>query len=107
MTIVIEEPKYTEEEKTEFRKSCACLKEQIKELAKTQAKEKTLLRSPHHLLPKREVELWNGSKILKRGTELASDLMFACLGRSRRITDLHVQYNKLRGKPYDMHEYKK
>jgi hypothetical protein len=106
MTIVIEEQKYTEEEKTEFRKNCICLKEQIKELAEIQKKEKALLRSPHHLLPSTEVELWNGSKIAKRGSDLAGDLMYACLGRSRRINDLHVQYNKLRGKPYDMHEYK-
>ena len=99
MITAIEECKYTEEEKATFRKECAELKGQIKELAETQREDKSLLRTPHHKLPQKDGSGWSS-------TDRAGDLMYGCWCRANKITSLHIQYNKLRGKPTDMHEYK-
>jgi hypothetical protein len=95
MTTAIIESKYTEEETKEFRAKCADLKSQIKELASIQKEEKSLLRTPHYKLKSK------GSGL--GGTAMAGRLMYRCLRRADEITVLHIEYNKLRGKPYNMH----
>jgi len=92
------------EEKKELFAEILKIKGQIKELAAAQKADKTLLRGPHAILPLQEYTLSNGYKVSRRGRDRASYLMGECYARARDISRLHIVYNKLRGKPWEMHE---
>jgi len=82
------------------------IKKQIKELARIQKEEKSLLRTPHNKISAVEITMRSGYKHTLGGIERAGNLMSNTLNRACQITNLHIRYNDMRGKPYDMHEYK-
>jgi len=66
------------------------VKKEIKRLAEIQKKQKGWLRTPHHL-------------IKEKFGEYSSVLQFETFKRAGKLTRLHIEYNQLRGKPWDMH----
>ena len=96
-----------EAEKAKQRATILKAKEEIKELAKIQKEERGLLRQNHSELPERSFTWSNNGYTVKRsGIQCAGCLMSCALDRRNQLTKLHIEYNKMRGKPYDMHEYK-
>jgi len=104
MNVIIETE--TEEQKA-VRKEIRETKKQLKELAQKQKEDKTLLRMPHYDIPTIEITTRSGYKFECGGKNRAGHLMNDIMDRANQITRLHIKYNQLRGKPYDMHEYKK
>jgi len=103
-TQTIERPEKTEEEIAMIKRILET-KKKIKELAKTQKEEKALLHMPHNKIPTIKMKLNNGYEITEGGLGRAGRLMNNTRDRAQTITTLHIQYNSLRGKPYDMHAY--
>lgn len=84
--------KYTDEERAEYREKCAEMKDELKMLAEIQREDKQKLRQDHRKLG---VTKWGDLK----ASGLQSEVHF----RAQQITALHIEYNKFRNKPYDMH----
>jgi len=101
------ELKLETEEKAAFRRMILKMKEQIKELVEEQKKDKALLHMPHYDIPEVKVVTKSGYEFVTSGKDRAGRLMWATECRAAEITKLHIKYNKVRGKPYDMYEYKK
>jgi hypothetical protein len=75
-------------------------KEKIKGLVMLQKKEKSILRKPHiNAIYKSDRD----SRWDEKGIAAASTLMSRTRLRAKEITDLLIEYNKMRGKPYDMY----
>jgi hypothetical protein len=83
------------------------VKNTLKELAAEQKKEKSLLRMPHYEIPEVEITTNSGYKFKRGGIDRAGSLQYSTMLRAEKITSLHITYNKMRGKPTNMHEYKK
>jgi hypothetical protein len=90
----------------EIRQDILKKKAALKELAAIQKEEKQLLRMPHHKIPTIDIKLSSGNVYSCGGINRAGRLMNSTRDRAEDITQLHIQYNIARGKPYDMHEYK-
>ena len=76
------------EEQVEKRQEIRKMKQDLKALAAEQKEYKMQLRQDHRKVPG------------------ASTIQWQVSARARKITSLHIEYNKARGKPYDMHLYK-
>jgi len=83
-------------ERQEVREKIAEIKAEIKSKAEQQKKQKAELRKDHRTLG-----------VDKHGWSIASALQSEVCARAKRLTELHIRYNKLRGKPWNMHEYKR
>jgi len=94
------------ETKNEVRKEILETKEKIKALAAIQKEEKQLLRMPHNKIPTIDIKLRSGNVYQCGGIDRAGRLMSITRERAYKITKLHIKYNRMRGKPTDMHEYK-
>ena len=84
---------FTEEKRQEIRK----MKSELKALAAEQKKDKVQLRQDHRKI--HPVDGWSGM-------QGASLIQAEAVSRAHKITSLHIEYNKARDKPYDMHLYK-
>jgi len=107
MTIIIKTEIQETEEQKEIREEIRETKDQIKEMAKEQIEEKKLLRMPHSLIPKTKMTTYSGYSFECGGIDRVSRLMMSVLERRAKITNAHIKYNKMRGKPYDMHTGRK
>ena len=94
------------ERSEETREEIRNAKKKLKELAATQKEEKNLLHMPHYEIPAIPIKLYSGSTFQCGGINRAGRLMDRTRNRAYEITQLHIKYNKMRGKPYDMYEYK-
>ena len=74
-------------------------KEKIKELVQIQKEEKVLLRTPHHKLPKVKIKTRSGYEYESSGIGRAGNLMCSTRYRAAEITNLHIKYNIMRGRP--------
>ena len=84
---------FTDEKRAEIRK----MKSELKALAAEQKKDKTQLRQDHRKI--HPVDGWSGMPG-------ASFIQSQVRARAYKITRLHIEYNKARDKPYDMHYYR-
>lgn len=84
---------FTDEKRAEIRKT----KEELKTLAAEQKKDKILLSQDH-----RKIHPPNGWS----GMLGASVVQSQVRARARKITRLHIEYNMMRNKPWDMHRYR-
>lgn len=93
----------TVENKTQSKKKTKEIKEEIKKLVNLQKKEKDTLRSSHNDLSSEVFTSNSGQSFELKGISRASHLMFRCKRRANKITQLHIEYNKIRGKNFDMY----
>jgi hypothetical protein len=83
------------EEQVEKREQIRKAKEELKLLAAEQKKDKIFLSTDHRTHPK---DKW--------GYPVTGEVQNQVSFRASKITRLHIEYNKMRGKPWHMHEYK-
>lgn len=79
-------------------------KKTIKGLSELQKREKAILRTPHYNI--KIIEKDGIAKGVDR-VVTAGTLQWRTLERAGKITELLIEYNKMRGKPWDMHAKKK
>ena len=87
----------------EYTKAIIALLPVIKEMVKEQIEEKKLLRMNHHKIPNTKITTRSGYIFECGGSDRAGHLMMSVLDRREKITNAHIKYNKMRGKPYDMY----
>ena len=85
----------TKEEK-ELREKILATKKDLKALAAEQKEDRILLSKDHSTLGK---DKW--------GWPTASGIQSRACDRAYKITNLHIEYNKMRGKDWHMHERKR
>ena len=105
-TIIKTETQEAEEQKT-LREEIREMKDQIKEMVKEQTEEKRFLHMPHSLIPKTKMTTYSGYTFECGGYDRAGRLMMSVRNRRDKITNAHIKYNKMRGKPYDMYTGRK
>ena len=104
-TIIKTEFQETEEQKA-AREEIREMKDQIKEMVKKQIEEKKFLHMPHYEIPEIDVDFY-GRVFKYSGIRCAGRLMMSVRERRTKITNAHIKYNKMRGKPYDMYTGRK